>query len=149
MVNRKSGFTLVEIVLVMAIAGLILAMIFLALPQVGRTRRDTARKTDLGRLQTQIEFYGSNHSCTYPPENPPNSLSSNPDFCGGGTYAPAHFNDPKTGASYWGIAAANPGGITYMMGHGTACDGSTVLSSQRQFVLNMTLENGIACIDNL
>jgi len=148
MVNKKQrGLTLVEIIMVLAIAGLILAMVFIALPQTNRTRRDTARKNDLGRLQTQIEFYGSNHSGLYPAESPANSLSTNVDFGGGVSYSPAHFNDPSSGTPYWSISSG-PGFITYMVGHGTACNG-TGISSTRQFVLHITLETGTGCLDNL
>ena len=148
MVKKKSsGFTLIEIILVMAIAGLIVSMIFIALPQTQRTRRDTARKNDLGRLQTQIEFYASNHSGLYPAENPAGSLDNNPDFGGSpGTYAPAHFKDPKSGTNYFSIAAG-VGNIQYQVGNGTSCSG-TAITSSRQFVLHMTLEAGTACIDN-
>jgi prepilin-type N-terminal cleavage/methylation domain-containing protein len=145
--RKKAGFTLVEIVLVLAIAGLILAMVLLALPQTERSRRDTQRKGDLGRLQTQIEFYASNHSGSYPPESPAASLNSNPDFGGGGSYAPAHFIDPSTQVNYFAIGAGT-GHIQYQLGNGTSCSGAPITSA-RQFVLHMTLENGTGCIDNL
>jgi hypothetical protein len=125
-------------------------MIMIALPQTESTRRDTTRKNDLARLQTQIEFYATNHSGTYPPESPASSLDNNTDFGNGGTpgsYSPAHFTDPTVG-NYWAINSGT-GNITYMLGHGTACDGSTTISSLRQFVLRMTLEHGTACLDNL
>ena len=42
--KRKSGFTIIEVVLVLAIAGLIFLMVFLALPALQRSQRDALRK---------------------------------------------------------------------------------------------------------
>ena len=43
------GFTIIEVVLVLAIAGLIFLMVFLALPALQRSQRDTQRKNDMAR----------------------------------------------------------------------------------------------------
>ena len=45
------GFTIIEVVLVLAIAGLIFLMVFLALPALQRSQRDTQRKNDMARLK--------------------------------------------------------------------------------------------------
>ena len=49
--TTKKGFTIIEVVLVLAIAGLIFLMVFLALPALQRSQRDTQRKNDISRLQ--------------------------------------------------------------------------------------------------
>ncbi len=59
--NNKKGFTIIEVVLVLAIAGLIFMMVFIALPALQRNRRDTQRKSDLSRLQGAITNYASNN----------------------------------------------------------------------------------------
>ena len=41
----KGGFTIIEVVLVLAIAGLIFLMVFIALPALQRSQRDTERRT--------------------------------------------------------------------------------------------------------
>ena len=38
--DNKKGFTIIEVVLVLAIAGLIFAMVFIALPALQRSQRD-------------------------------------------------------------------------------------------------------------
>ena len=43
----KKGFTIIEVSLVLAIAGLIFLMIFIALPALRRTQRDSARREDM------------------------------------------------------------------------------------------------------
>lgn len=59
--KSKSGFTIIEVVLVLAIAGLIFLMVFLALPALQRSQRDTQRRDDLSGLSTRITDYQSNN----------------------------------------------------------------------------------------
>jgi hypothetical protein cdiviTM7_02704 len=40
---QKNGFTIIEVVLVLAVAGLIFLMVFLALPALQRSQRDTRK----------------------------------------------------------------------------------------------------------
>lgn len=50
--SLKSGFTIIEVVLVLAIAGLIFLMVFIALPALQRSQRDSQRKN---QAQTVID----------------------------------------------------------------------------------------------
>ena len=59
--NSKSGFTIIEVVLVLAIAGLIFLMVFIALPALQRSQRDTQRRDDLAMLSTAINNYSTNN----------------------------------------------------------------------------------------
>lgn len=52
--TTKKGFTIIEVVLVLAIAGLIFLMVFVALPALQRNQRDTQRKDDYATLQSLI-----------------------------------------------------------------------------------------------
>jgi prepilin-type N-terminal cleavage/methylation domain-containing protein len=58
--KNKQGFTIIEVVLVLAIAALIFLMVFIALPALQRNQRDTQRKNDLGRFMSAIRSYQSN-----------------------------------------------------------------------------------------
>tara|TARA_B100000686_G_scaffold29779_1_gene30271 strand:- start:627 stop:1136 length:510 start_codon:yes stop_codon:yes gene_type:complete len=55
------GFTIIEVVLVLAIAGLIFLMVFVALPALQRGQRDSARKSDVGTVASAITSYQSNN----------------------------------------------------------------------------------------
>ena len=44
----KHGFTIIEVVLVLAVAGLIFVMVFVALPALQRAQRDNSRRDELG-----------------------------------------------------------------------------------------------------
>lgn len=59
--QRQKGFTIIEVVLVLAIAGLIFLMVFIALPALQRSQRDTQRKQDLSRAITAVNNYQSNN----------------------------------------------------------------------------------------
>ena len=60
----KLGFTIIEVTLVLAIAGLIFLMVFVALPALQRSQRDTQRKNDIARLMSAINSYKSNNRDT-------------------------------------------------------------------------------------
>lgn len=62
----KLAFTIIEVVLVLTISGLIFLMVFIALPALQRSQRDTQRKNDLSLLSTAIQNYASNNKGEYP-----------------------------------------------------------------------------------
>ena len=66
MLKNKKGFTIIEVVLVLAIAGLIFLMVFLALPALQRNQRDLARKNDARNLLAAIMNYKSNNGGRLP-----------------------------------------------------------------------------------
>ncbi len=76
-INNKKGFTIIEVVLVLAIAGLIFLMVFVALPALQRSQRDTARRNDIARVDTSLTQYQTNH------QNSPTTLPT-----GTSTWAP-------------------------------------------------------------
>jgi prepilin-type N-terminal cleavage/methylation domain-containing protein len=142
LLKREKGFTLIEIVLVLAIAGLLLVIVFLAVSGAQASRRDTQRKNDLGRLYAQLESYASNNSSAYP-------AATATGFQGAAfaPYLPTNFRDPSSGNAYGLAGGTTPGAITYTLGTGTTCDG-VANASTRVFTLRMQLEQGIACRDN-
>ena len=52
--NSKSGFTIIEVVLVLAIAGLIFLMVFVALPALQRNQRDAQRKRQIATFKDSL-----------------------------------------------------------------------------------------------
>lgn len=60
------GFTIIEVVLVLAIAGLIFLMVFIALPALQRSQRDTQRRDDLARVTDAITQYQTNNNGKLP-----------------------------------------------------------------------------------
>jgi len=66
--NLKDGFTIIEVVLVLAIAGLIFLMVFIALPALQRSQRDTQRRDDMARAMTALTQYMANNRNRVPSE---------------------------------------------------------------------------------
>ena len=64
--SQKKGFTIIEVVLVLAIAGLIFLMVFVALPALQRSQRDTQRRDDMGRFASQLSQYQANNGGKVP-----------------------------------------------------------------------------------
>lgn len=60
-IKSKKGFTIIEVVLVLAIAGLIFLMVFIALPALQSSQRDTQRREDLARFSSQLNQYSANN----------------------------------------------------------------------------------------
>lgn len=60
------GFTIIEVVLVLAIAGLIFLMVFIALPALQRSQADTQRRSDASRFLSAISSYQTNNRGTVP-----------------------------------------------------------------------------------
>ena len=64
--TNKKGFTIIEVVLVLAIAGLIFMMVFIALPALQRSQRDTQRSNDISRVVTALNQYQANNRGAIP-----------------------------------------------------------------------------------
>lgn len=107
LLKKEKGFTLIEIVLVLAIAGLILVIVFLAVSGAQKSRRDTQRKNDNARLLSQIESCASNNNGSYNTGTP--ACNTAAAYTGTGSYAPNNFNDPLSGTPYQvQTGSANP-----------------------------------------
>jgi prepilin-type N-terminal cleavage/methylation domain-containing protein len=66
--NKKSklqqGFTIIEVMIVLAIAGLILVVVLIAIPQ--RNQRNGARQANLARMISEISNYAGNNNGKIP-----------------------------------------------------------------------------------
>ena len=58
-ISKQKGFTIIEVVLVLAIAALIFLMVFIALPALQANQRDTARKNDASTVAAAVQSYAS------------------------------------------------------------------------------------------
>lgn len=60
--KREEGFTIIEVMIVLAIAGLIMLVVFLAVPALQRNSRNTGRKNDVGRIANAVSEWQSNNN---------------------------------------------------------------------------------------
>ncbi len=64
--SDNKGFTIIEVMIVLAIAGLILLIVFLAIPALQRNSRNTQRKNDVAAVLAGVSEYSNNNNGTLP-----------------------------------------------------------------------------------
>jgi len=64
--NNEKGFTIIEVMIVLAIAGLIILIVFLAVPALQRSSRNTSRRTDASRLSSAANNFVTNNNGQVP-----------------------------------------------------------------------------------
>jgi prepilin-type N-terminal cleavage/methylation domain-containing protein len=64
--KREAGFTIIEVLIVLAIAALILLIVFLAVPALQRNARNTQRKSDAANIGSAISNFEGNNSGALP-----------------------------------------------------------------------------------
>jgi len=138
LIKKQEGFTLIEIVLVLAIAAFIILMVFLALRGAQQAQRDTQRKQAGASFVAYVEQLISNSNGVVPATvttwtSGPNSPDNAPYLLSSGT-----------------TASSTADSIVYT-GPGYVCTGSTATitgASPATFAVLVTLQTGSACFDN-
>jgi prepilin-type N-terminal cleavage/methylation domain-containing protein len=64
--SKESGFTIIEVMIVLAIAGLIMLIVFMAVPALQRNSRNTQRKNDVQAVLGGVSTYTSNNNGALP-----------------------------------------------------------------------------------
>ncbi|MBS7346275.1 MAG: type II secretion system protein [Candidatus Sacchiramonaceae bacterium] len=152
--NKKSGFTIIEVVLVLAIAGLIFLMVFIALPALQRSQRDSQRKNDLGRAISAVQSFQANNRGRAPGRGEFSRIIQ-PSYLE--QYEP--FLDPD-GSNYriWnnnsvaeGVMKDSSGDTIIRVHWDSTCDGSDVIvkNGSNNIALTIILEGGgVYCANN-
>lgn len=151
----NSAFTIIEVVLVLAVASLILLIVLSALPQLQKSRRDSKRKSDVAELSSYISEYATSTG----------SLPSSSDFdsaLSGTTNSFSDyvsdrdgnvvFNDPDTGTSYsLNPSLSQAGDYNYQIGHKCSVGNTAIESTtyNSDYALILELEDGVYCVDNV
>lgn len=167
--HKDGGFTIIEVLIVLAIAGLILAIVLIAIPQLQRNQRNQARRDVVNRIKTEIDAYAGNNNGQIPADAADlNSVYTRYLDCSGTAAAPTadscgvDINGPSTGlpmpTSIPGTElqggelapATSEDAISYNAEY--SCDGENLTSesgSRRVYAMWTTLEGGATyCVDN-
>ncbi len=156
-INQK-GFTLIEVVLVLAIGGLIFLLAFLGFRQLQKNRRDTKRRSDLNLIVAQIEAYkGDTGTGSLPPSMIPESPGVSSHISVFASRYISNLFDPTANNRYYNQSAGTGnygGGVVgaYQFDFGSAngsvnCQGVAIATPDK-YVIRMNLESGRACRDN-
>lgn len=167
--QNEKGFTIIEVVLVLAIAALIFLMVFIALPALQRSQRDTQRKNDLSRAVTAVYNYTTNNRgalpantnaawATFLTQNLTPTTSDtflDPSGAPSGSAATTYtfllntnLASPVVGANN-NFNSTTQNNIYFSENFQCATGGAIQASSSRSVALRMYLENGgIACQNN-
>ncbi|PID33143.1 hypothetical protein CR969_02270 [Candidatus Saccharibacteria bacterium] len=146
--DQKKGFTIIEVVLVLAIAGLIFLMVFVALPALQRGQRDGQRRNDITRFMSQITSYSTNNR-----NSVPNSAKIPAFLRDYMKQDEGEFRDPKTGENYIVLTGIDktPATNTIVYANGAKCNGEEfqAVSGARNVAVRIQLEgSGVYCQDN-
>jgi prepilin-type N-terminal cleavage/methylation domain-containing protein len=67
--NSTKGFTIIEVMIVLAIAGLIMLIIFLVIPHANQVKRDYARKRFVNYVASELAAYKNSNNFKFPSTN--------------------------------------------------------------------------------
>lgn len=117
--NLRKGFTLIEILIVVAIIAILASVVLVGLGPTQQAGRDARRSSDLHEVQNGLELY-YNRNGSYPVLSADSGISWGPAATAGtfsnkltaaGVGVNAVPNDPNSGSNY--IYAWSTGGVSY------------------------------------
>ena len=142
--KRNEGFTIIEVMIVLAIAGLIMLIVFLAVPALQRNSRNTQAKNAASAiLATVNEFQNNNNGAN------PTTVAIASD--GAITVSGASGSQPAAGKTQGGYTASigtsmpattgTPG--VYTVGINQKCNGNTAFAAApRSIAVGFLVEGG-------
>lgn len=149
---NKNGFTLIEVVLVLAIGGLIFLLAFLAFRQASINRRDTQRRSDAGRFISEVANYSGDANGKLPGQTGALSVDQFQTTYMGSTWKDPADNNYKAAASENNATASTVGqngNDYYYFKAGNKCNGNAMTTgSSGDYAIVLKLEKGVVCRDN-
>lgn len=174
--ESRSGFTITEVTIVLAVVGMMFLIVFAAIPALKRSQRDSQRRSIALRLKTEVETYAANNEGQYPfggvdgtqfscKDSSRNTFTNSCyDWYFNYVTGKLNITDPSSGSEV-GISydnnVATPTYTTWKPGDmfiiaGAKCSGSSVSgtsganSSTRDyaFAIALDLKDSWTCIDN-
>lgn len=144
--SDNKGFTIIEVMIVLAIAGLIILIVLLAVPALQRNGRNTAIKNDASAVAGGISEFTSNNEGVGP-----TTLASTSGVVAISGVAPTTATSAKVqgGTTVNNAGTVNPVVGTISVKVGARCDASV---NARAFSIYYSIENSSAtpqykCID--
>jgi prepilin-type N-terminal cleavage/methylation domain-containing protein len=137
-INRQKGFTIVETMIVLAIVGAIMLVVFLAVPALQRNSRNTQRRSDVSRIGGAVNEFMTNNNGKTPASTDVAAIADS-----AGTMSQYAVAD---------ITVVNPGGVQsaladqtkmkVVVGAKCGASGATVAGTTRQMAVQFMVESG-------
>ena len=130
--KQEKGFTIIEVLIVLAIAGLIILIVFLAVPALQRNSRNTQRKNDVSSLVGAVQEYMNNNNGKTP--------TADTDYEGNltpGIYTTAKMNFSANPATYVSTIVAPSAAVSAT---NISTDSLTVVTGYKCDVTNATAD---------
>jgi prepilin-type N-terminal cleavage/methylation domain-containing protein len=149
--KRQSGFTIIEVLIVLAIAGLILLIVFLAVPALQRNSRNTQAKNAAAAILAAVNEFGNNNNGQTPtgPATPIAADGSISITGAAGTTQSTGKTQAGYSATYGAAMPAASGAYVINVGH--KCVGNTfdATNAPRAVSVGYNVETGAAAPNNL
>ncbi len=146
--KADEGFTIIEVLIVLAIAGLILLVVFLAVPALQRNSRNTQRKNDIGNTLSAFGEYTNNNAGALPTASGACSTAANCPFIANvklGLYTTGNISYTYN-ATAPGSAPSAPASVdAALIANYLKCNGTTATTasaSSRSVVALYSVETG-------
>lgn len=146
--KKTEGFTIIEVLIVLAIAGLIILIVFLAVPALQRNSRNTQRKANVSAILAAVTEFTNNNNGTLPVVacGAANPFTMVTGTCAAPTGTSSQFNQGYFTAAPTFAAGAQAaiGSDTARVVTGAACGaaGVTVVGAARQIAVQYETESG-------
>ena len=115
--RNSQGFTIIEVMIVLAIAALILLIVLLAVPALQRNSRNTAIKNDASAITAGVGEFASNNDGATPTAGGSSASGSTVTIGGGaGTTAATAKVQSNTVVQFSGTPGSNSGTIVVLFG---------------------------------
>ncbi len=139
--KSKEGFTIIEVLIVLAIAGLIMLIVFLAVPALQRNSRNTQIRNDAGNVLSGINEFISNNNGQLPTGIASNAAGVVTITGGGGAQQNTTNVRPGTNVANAAGFPAGVGDINVVLGQ--KCNGNAAFTpSSRSFAAAFRVESG-------
>ena len=147
--KREEGFTIIEVLIVLAIAGLIMLIVFLAVPALQRNSRNTQMKNAAAAILGGISEFTNNNNGQLPTTVGPTAADGTVPISGGGTTT---ATSAKVQSGYLvsnGVAmpVVNGSIVVYL---NRKCNGNAfgAAATQRAVAVGFNIENSSAVPQN-
>ena len=149
------GFTLVEIIIALALGGLVSLLVFYALRQAQYTARDGLRRKYVQKVAENLDIYKDSAANQF--QYPTTAIFASKFIASGQAYF-VPGNDPSTGANFTAAVLASGaipaygsyglGVLIYQPGYACGVNGGTANSGVYRIYTKLEENNTMYCVDN-